>query len=796
MQTIILMILAALPALSFPLSLSQYCTTSSNSATISQFDIPFQNCSKTNFTGITLTTDYSAILRYAQQHRSLRLDGGLHLIVTNVTDGLILQAIDIGFATLELRLTVPTISTNVRINRSAGARLIVYNGSLQTRFQRLLRVIHTNDIHCAYQAGATRGTIGLATLLGYVRDERAKAEREGYSVLFLDAGDYLQGQTICSLSWGFVGVGAMNVSGYDAVTIGNHFWDFNHTSSWRNWQEIQKMGIPQVCANVDDQTPNERIVFPEYVVKEQNGVRIGIFGLTTPETLVSTGRKNVENVTFDKDIVGISKRIVQKLRSEERCDIVILIGHLGFEAGYQWSSDLVARNFDGIDLIVDGHSHTEIESGAFILHNDYQTMIVQTGYALQRIGRADLLIDVGARKVIGKRAKLLAEGDLVEVIPDGAAEEFVNNAVEAIASIAGELVGHSLIELTNDRARESPILPLTLLFAASGQTSAGSDFCLVNGGSMRATISAGPVTVGDLINANPFSNQYYVFNVSGVDVKRIAAYGTRTYGEEANWGGFATIIGLGYTIDLSKPENDQDRITNLVKIDWVDGTTTPILPEAYYTFATLDFLYTGGDGYQVFEGLPKIGEAGDILLCVKDFIKALPDATITGNEPFFTGTLVDVIGAPQRVRRATPRADYGGDGGTVYVANLFDATGFGSSDDLFFDFRVQAGSFLSSSTELLKRIASPPLGYVTSRGVILANAEGQFLGALDLNDSALPITLEPTDPSEHDVTSDVYRVGFIVVLVFLILSIISLVVLAVLYCRRVSDQVGFGAMKP
>jgi hypothetical protein len=421
-----------LTSLSFSLSLSQYCThpSAAGNATIDEFDIPFQKCRRTDFKGITLTTNYSTIVRYSEKHRSLRLSGGLHFVVEGVKDGGILQVLDVRAATLELRLIVPVISANVRVNRAAGANLIVRNGSLQTRLQRILRVIHTNDIHCTFEPNRAKGSIGLPLLLGYVRAERARAAREGDWFLFLDAGDYSDKNYRCTPTSAVAAMEAMNLSRYDAMTIGNHFWDFGHAISYENLRVLQDIGIPLVCANAEDKNPNETITFPEYVVKEQDGLRIGIFGLTMPGTAKIAGPKS-RHITLHQDIVGISKKIVHTLRSGQRCHVIILIAHLGSHRASTGDTLGLAENFDGIDLIVDGHSHHEIEGGAFIAHNDHETLIVQTGTLLRKIGTADLLIDVGARRVIGKRARLLGPKDLLGITPDPAAEAFVKRTMGA-----------------------------------------------------------------------------------------------------------------------------------------------------------------------------------------------------------------------------------------------------------------------------------------------------------------------------------------------------------------------------
>lgn len=265
-----------------------------------------------------------------------------------------------------------------------------------------LVILHFNDTHARVKSVEKDGVV---TGVGFDRIAQYKQDllKENPNVLMLDAGDTLHGQPIATLSQGESIVKILNLMGIDAFTPGNH--DFNY--GFARLQELEKMmNFPIVSANVMDKSGKE--VFKPYVIKEMDGFKVGIFGLSTPETSYKTNPKNVETIDFT-DTIAAAKKAVEALE-KENVDVIIALSHLGLDQGDD-TSDKVAEAVDGIDLVIDGHSHTTLEEGRMVKN----TLIASTGEYDKAFGIVTLKIANG--KVTEKSAKLMAAADTKDIVP-------------------------------------------------------------------------------------------------------------------------------------------------------------------------------------------------------------------------------------------------------------------------------------------------------------------------------------------------------------------------------------------
>ena len=782
----------ALFALARSLSLSEFCGNPTNwlraEATVDELDIPFQECARKSFQNYRLTTTYQAVVDYSKTYRTLRVDNGLTLAVTGVTSGDILDVLDVGEGTIELNLADPVvlIDGNVRVDKKFGARLVVKGGSLRTRRQQVLRVIHTNDIHCALDESEKEGYIGWAKYVNFIKEQRAASSY----VLALDTGDYIQGMAACAVTNGSVGVEAIIRTKYDAMVVGNHFFDFGHDVAVRNKKRLDEGGVNVVCANVLDESPGDRLEFNEYVVKTVGDLRVGIFGLITPYTKTTTSPATVENMTFAKDLANISKRIVETLRNEEGCDVVILVGHLGYEQG-DYSSDGLARQYDGIDLIVDGHSHTEIPEGGFELCNDYQTMIVQAGTQLQAIGVADLLVDAERKRVVGKKAKLLKYADFVGAAEDAEAKEFLEQAEKEVEVITSQVIGHSAIDFPHIRDELRMYGNSSLgVFVASSMKIGNANMGMTNGGGVRAPLEKGDITYGDAISILPFQNQLNIVNISGTRLRETLKYGTRNYGKEA-FGGYPIISGLSYTLDLSKDQTDDARITGMKLITNTGAEIEAIEDDQYYTLAVTDFTWQGGDGFDMLVDLPLVEQHGSTLDNFIQLIKALPDATVTGNEDFFGSVQVNVINEKQTRRAKRAVTPIAANVDNVVVENLFDAmsTEYGDATS-FYDYTVSADKYIYNNASVMRAITGKNVSYVENGNIYFMASSGEYNYGADQFSEATPVGapakcsgLFKKLNSELECVTDYGYVVCFCVMIILCFVTVALVVIFLLYRR-------------
>lgn len=221
--------------------------------------------------------------------------------------------------------------------------------------KKQLVVLHTNDVHsCIMPLNENLDNKDLAGRGGFIRRVNMIKEQRALhpDLLFFDSGDFSQGSGYYTLFKGDVEVGLMNQMGYDAVTIGNHEFDFG----LENMARLFRMAnFPIVCSNYDfTGTPCDGLV-KDYITINRNGLKIGVFALGAPlKGLVAN--HNCESVKF-LDPAETAKKYVKLLRKQEKCDVVICLSHLGWEIS-EYPDQQFIREIDGCDLVLGGHTHT------------------------------------------------------------------------------------------------------------------------------------------------------------------------------------------------------------------------------------------------------------------------------------------------------------------------------------------------------------------------------------------------------------------------------------------------------
>ena len=235
-------------------------------------------------------------------------------------------------------------------------------------------VLHTNDVH-----GAISGYAKVAAL-------KKAYEAEGAYVLLMDAGDFCQGDPTVSVSQGKTAVELMNMAGYDVTTLGNHEFDYGYDNLVNLSKEAK---FPIVAANVLYQG---KVAFnSNQIFTTPSGVKIGVFGLETPETATKAHPAKIKGVTIlgDKSMFDCAQAQVDSLKADG-CDYIICLGHLGIdkESIGNRSTDLL-NVVDGIDVFIDGHSHSTMKDIAEVTDKDGKvngTLLTSTGTKLASVG--------------------------------------------------------------------------------------------------------------------------------------------------------------------------------------------------------------------------------------------------------------------------------------------------------------------------------------------------------------------------------------------------------------------------
>ncbi len=473
--------------------------------------------------------------------------------------------------------------------------LMIFNSAICAASE--LIIFHTNDMHSRIQDTDDRGASeGLAEMAAAVKATKAKNP----ATLWLDAGDTFHGMPIITISKGESLVPLLNAAGVDAMTAGNH--DFNYGSAQLE-KLAKQLKFPLLDANVV-RKKNGKLVFKPYKIFKLNGIKVGVFGLSTPETAYKTNPANVKDIEFQNP-VDVSKEMIKKLRP--KCDVLIAVMHMGVDASSEFTSERIARETDGIDLIVDGHSHTVLPEGIRVK----DTLIVQAGYYEHFLGKAT--IEVENHKIVSKKAQLL-DADEIKAInpsPDKQILDTLKVVNEKAEKLLNEVVAHSDKALSSERLlvrrNESE---LGNLAADAFRWKAKSDIAICNGGGLRADLPAGDVKNRDIMSIFPFGNTLRVAEIKGSTVREMLEHSVEYY--PASFGGFLDVSGLTFSYDPSKP--GKHRVSNIL----VSGQ--PLDENKTYTIALADFQTAGGDDYTMLKDLKIVGEYGTFEEILTDYL--------------------------------------------------------------------------------------------------------------------------------------------------------------------------------
>ncbi len=392
-----------------------------------------------------------------------------------------------------------------------------------------LTILHTNDTHghllpFSYPTIAPAGSEleglkerrnigGIARRASLVQKIRTEQKGRGIPVWFVDIGDYSDGTPFSTEYHGEADVAAMNASGYDFATIGNH--EFNNT-----YAQLQKLlaqtKYPVLLANAIDRATKKPLAQP-WRVEKVGALRVGLFGLVTAEAGTYPAAKEGVDIL---DPLATATETVRMLKKQ--ADIVILLSHCGDDVDQK-----LAAEVPGIDVIVGGHSHSRLPIGEFVWRGDdlkqndvSGAVIVQAYQWAGELGRLDLLFQKDARGAwrVGRyRARLLP------ITQDMPAEPMVAGVVDKYWQPVAAKFGEVVAKATDDfSSRGDDAAPYNLVADAVRETFK-TDVEFENGGGVRAPLVAGDITRSDLVTMDPFDNTVVLFKATGAEIKAILA---------------------------------------------------------------------------------------------------------------------------------------------------------------------------------------------------------------------------------------------------------------------------------
>jgi len=451
-----------------------------------------------------------------------------------------------------------------------------------------LVILHTNDIHGRVMG--ERDEIGFARIASI-----AEYLRERTNVLLLDAGDAVHGTTFANLTEGASIIELMNAVGYDAMAAGNH--DFNF--GLERLLELTEMAdFPILSANVTWKDDGSQVL-AGHTLFDVEGVQVGVFGLTSQETYYKTHPRNVEDVDIG-DYVPAAKASVQELK-DSGADVIIALVHIGLDelelsrADYAYAVEAL----QGIDLIVDGHSHSVFPEGMQV----EDTYIVQAGEHTKHLGTVTMQFTED--ELVSVEPMLLSRADVeeLEVEPHPMVAGLIDDLLAEQEEITAQVIAEVDKTLVGERADvRTRMTNLGRMITRSMLEISDADVALMNGGGIRSSISAGEVTLGDVISVLPFGNIVTVIEVTGADLYEMMEHGLSRLPEQH--GGYPHIAGMQAVVNRHAEPGERVfrlRIGNRA----VD-------PDATYQLVTNDFLAAGGDAYTMLEDKPVLAEFGTL----------------------------------------------------------------------------------------------------------------------------------------------------------------------------------------
>jgi 5'-nucleotidase/UDP-sugar diphosphatase len=437
-----------------------------------------------------------------------------------------------------------------------------------------LVLLHTNDHHGVVLPNNGRG--GLAQVAAYVKAVKAVNPQ----VLLVDAGDINTGTALSNMFAAEPDILAYNLMGYDAAIFGNHEFDGNQA---KLLTQIGQAKFPFISSNIKT-ADGKYLGNTPYLVKKYDGFTVGLFGITTLRTkIIASPDKSLVFI----DEIEAAREAVNILRNREKADIVIGLTHIGDvkeDSGHITSPELAAA-VPGIDIIVDGHSHSFFAAPK----KAGDTYIVSANEWGKYVGHGKLSVRNGRLAGFSWAP--------VEIAPDkdvsAMLEPYIKKANESLKEVVGEAAETFIFGNRLTRYQETALGNMITdanVWYFKNVYNQQIDFAFHNGGNIRAELPKGPVTQEQILTILPFENYLYIVSLKGSDLIELFNFiGTIPQGA----GGFPQFSKeVRYTIDKTAGQEK-----GAVKDLTIGGA--PVDPDKIYRFCTNDYILGGGDGYTV-----------------------------------------------------------------------------------------------------------------------------------------------------------------------------------------------------
>ncbi len=479
-------------------------------------------------------------------------------------------------------------------------------------FQKIV-VIFTNDVHGGIdQSEATFINPDFPPQLGggavagrYILQQREEARRNGWGFLLIDAGDIYQGTPLGTLTEGVAIIEYMNAVGYDLMALGNHDFD----NGWRNLKKLaEKAHFPFLAANLYQRSTGTLAEFVKpYIIKEFNGVKIGIIGTTLSITPSMSFPENIEDLEFQPEVAALS-RFIPEIRAQG-INTIIAVTHawLAYDPvqayqellkkvklgdpslGSGGSAQEIAYLVPGIDVMFTGHLHR----GFYKPWEEprHHTLIFQNYANGSNLGHVNFYIH--------RRTGTLAGYDFVsdqgalftlfkdDFLPDPTIARKIDELVRQSEAGFDEIIGSARGNIKRSSQGESA---LGNLVADAMRMATQADIAFSNFGGLRGEIRAGVITPRDVFGVMPFGNRIVVMNVTGQLIKDLV--------EDRVSGNSRGMLISGCRVVIDRSRSDGSRVVSLTIGD------NPLDLQKIYRLAVSDYLAEGNSGFNRLTEVP------------------------------------------------------------------------------------------------------------------------------------------------------------------------------------------------
>ncbi|MBN2080180.1 MAG: 5'-nucleotidase C-terminal domain-containing protein [Spirochaetes bacterium] len=441
-------------------------------------------------------------------------------------------------------------------------------------------VLFFNDLHgnlmpfkITKEDGTSVEAGGIAHIAAMVKKIREENKKKGIPTFLLVAGDMLQGTPMSTVFKGAPDLEIFNAMGVDAMTVGNHEFDFG----LENFLALKKAAsFPFISSNVVWKESRELVNDPVAVFPLGGGRRLTVIGATTTELLTSTAPSNVEKV----DVIDSLETVSRHFNEGIKWGPVILLSHSRYRTDAK-----IAERIPELTAIIGGHDQVLINPA----RSPGGVPVFQAFEKGRYLGRID--VHAGGKS----RKGAIIQSEYIPITPslpsDPEVEKILLGYSSRLDATFKEVLGEVPVFMDGERGRiryEETNLGNFVTDIMREHT--GADVALLNAGSLRASLNRGPVTMEDVFKVMPYPNEIIVVKVTGAALHEALTRSVRDNREDED-GGFLHVSGLRFRARGKKVE------------DVIVGNA-PLEPERTYTVTVTDFVYSGGDGHRAFVGKP------------------------------------------------------------------------------------------------------------------------------------------------------------------------------------------------